>query len=140
MVHYVFWLFSGGAPASQPAKGGGEGGGFQSLPAAARRSSPGTKRGYERCNQLALQLRESNRMQSWSAAVRALVTTTTRVGRQQERSQMAMTCEDRKISVTSTKVSYTISYAIRYRERLHGIKMPWCAGSGHDNGRPVGHH
>ena len=32
MVHYVFWLFSGGAPASQP--GGGRGrGGFQSLPA-----------------------------------------------------------------------------------------------------------
>ena len=33
MVHYVFWLFSGGAPASQPARGGGGGGGFQSLPA-----------------------------------------------------------------------------------------------------------
>ena len=37
MVHYVFWLFSGGAPASQPASqggGGGKGGGgFQSLPA-----------------------------------------------------------------------------------------------------------
>ena len=33
MVHYVFWLFSGGAPTSQPAKGGGRGGGFQSLPA-----------------------------------------------------------------------------------------------------------
>ena len=33
MVHYVFWLFSGGAPASQPASqgGGGRGGGFQSL-------------------------------------------------------------------------------------------------------------
>ena len=31
MVHYVFWLFSGGALASQPALGGG--GGFQSLPA-----------------------------------------------------------------------------------------------------------
>ena len=29
MVHYVFWLFSGGAPASQPATG--RGGGFQSL-------------------------------------------------------------------------------------------------------------
>ena len=44
MVHYVFWLFSGGAPASQPAKGGG-GGGFPkppSHPAAARRSSPDT--------------------------------------------------------------------------------------------------
>ena len=43
MVHYVFWLFSGGAPASQPARGGGgEGGGFPkppSHPAAARRSS-----------------------------------------------------------------------------------------------------
>ena len=39
MVHYVFWLFSGGAPASQPARGGG---GFPkppSHPAAARRSS-----------------------------------------------------------------------------------------------------
>ena len=38
MVHYVFWLFSGGAPASQPARGGG----FPkppSHPAAARRSS-----------------------------------------------------------------------------------------------------
>ena len=34
MVHYVFWLFSGGAPASQPASQvGGRGGGFQSLPA-----------------------------------------------------------------------------------------------------------
>ena len=35
MVHCVFWLFSGGAPASQPARGGGggRGGGFQSLPA-----------------------------------------------------------------------------------------------------------
>ena len=33
MVHYVFWVFSGGAPASQPARGGGRGGGFQSLPA-----------------------------------------------------------------------------------------------------------
>ena len=31
MVHYVFWLFSGGAPANQPASQGG--GGFQSLPA-----------------------------------------------------------------------------------------------------------
>ena len=30
MVHYVFWLFSGGAPASQPTRGGW---GFQSLPA-----------------------------------------------------------------------------------------------------------
>ena len=30
VVHYVFWLFSGGAPARQPAWGGG---GFQSLPA-----------------------------------------------------------------------------------------------------------
>ena len=43
MVHYVFWLFSRGAPASQPARGGGrEGGGFPkppSHPAAARRSS-----------------------------------------------------------------------------------------------------
>ena len=29
MVHYVFWLFSGGAPASQ--LGGGGRGGFQSL-------------------------------------------------------------------------------------------------------------
>ena len=52
MVHYVFWLFSGGAPASQPASqggGGGEGGGFPkppSHPAAARRSSctPGQKK------------------------------------------------------------------------------------------------
>ena len=37
MVHYVFWLFSGGAPASQ-----GGGGGFPMPPshrAAARRSS-----------------------------------------------------------------------------------------------------
>ena len=35
MWHYVFWLSSGGAPASQPAsqRGGGGGGGFQSLPA-----------------------------------------------------------------------------------------------------------
>ena len=42
MVHYVFWLFSGGAPASQPASPGG--GGFPkppSHPAAARRSSTG---------------------------------------------------------------------------------------------------
>ena len=41
MVHYVFWLFSGGTPTSQPAGGGG-GGGFPkppSQPAAARRSS-----------------------------------------------------------------------------------------------------
>ena len=39
MVHYVFWLFSGGAPASQP-KGGG-GGEFPKPPShpAARRSS-----------------------------------------------------------------------------------------------------
>ena len=29
VVHYIFWPFSGGAPASQPATGGG---GFQSLP------------------------------------------------------------------------------------------------------------
>ena len=38
MVHCVFWRFSGGAPASQPASqpgrgGGGRAGGFQSLPA-----------------------------------------------------------------------------------------------------------
>ena len=49
MVHYVFWLFSGGAPASQPARGGGgEGGGFPkppSHPAAARRSSYVPKNG-----------------------------------------------------------------------------------------------
>ena len=41
MVHYVFWLSSGGALASQPARGG-EGGGFPkppSHPAAARRDS-----------------------------------------------------------------------------------------------------
>ena len=31
MVHNVFWLFSGGTPASQPARGG-EGGGFQGVP------------------------------------------------------------------------------------------------------------
>ena len=36
MVHFIFWLFSGGVPASQPAKGGGGGGGFQSLPALSR--------------------------------------------------------------------------------------------------------
>ena len=40
MVHYVFWLFSGGAPASQPARGGGVPK-PPSHPAAARRSSTG---------------------------------------------------------------------------------------------------
>ena len=33
MLHCVFWLFSGGALASQPASQPGGGGGFQSLPA-----------------------------------------------------------------------------------------------------------
>ena len=41
MVHYVFWLFSGGAPASQPAGGGGVPK-PPSHPAAARRSSLGS--------------------------------------------------------------------------------------------------
>ena len=39
MVHYVFWLFSGGTPASQPAGGGGGGPKPPSHSAAARRSS-----------------------------------------------------------------------------------------------------
>ena len=39
MVHYVFWLFSRGAPASQPARGGGGVPKPPSHPAAARRSS-----------------------------------------------------------------------------------------------------
>ena len=42
MVHYVFWLFSGGALASQPARGGGGVPKPPSHPAAARRSSLGT--------------------------------------------------------------------------------------------------
>ena len=45
MVHYVFWLFSAGAPASQPASQGG--GGVPkppSHPAAPRRSSNATGR------------------------------------------------------------------------------------------------
>ena len=54
MVHCVFWLFSGGAPASQPAsqparKGGGKSVGFPKTPnhpAAARRSSLGLKIHY----------------------------------------------------------------------------------------------
>ena len=56
MVHYIFWPFSRGAPASQPA-GGGQGGGGEggfpkapSQPAAARRSSTVSRRGLDRNN------------------------------------------------------------------------------------------
>ena len=48
--------------------------------------------------------------------------TTTRAGGQQESSQMAMTCEDRKISVTATEISNTAIYDLIYRVSTHRFK------------------
>ena len=38
-------------------------------------------------------------------------------------------------------ITHGRGYQLRCRERLHGIEMPWCVGSGHDGCPvPVGHH